>query len=203
MSLMMQRLWIQLTADRKRFGVLCAMLGVGLLLWARVIVVTNIPRTAVATEERQQVAADVQRHLRSDIGTANQPGRERVPIELDLKPERNPFVISTEHFPKPIDVTKNPDDPAKSDWKHDEEDIDLLVRQRREHLARAAATLKLEAVMTGAELAVISGRTFRLGDEVPSRGDRPVRFILTSVKPRAVVLELEGHEFELALPTPR
>ena len=30
-----RRVWLQLTADKRRFGVLCAAITVGLLLWAR------------------------------------------------------------------------------------------------------------------------------------------------------------------------
>ena len=48
MSPKLRRIWIQLTTDRKRFGILCAMVALGLLLWGRLIVVSNLPRTAVA-----------------------------------------------------------------------------------------------------------------------------------------------------------
>ena len=47
----LRRLWIQITSDRKRFGVLCAMLVLGLLLWGRIIVTTNLPRTAMAVDD--------------------------------------------------------------------------------------------------------------------------------------------------------
>ena len=48
MMLMLKRMWIQLTTDKRRFGLFCAALGIGLLLWARLIVVANIPKHAIA-----------------------------------------------------------------------------------------------------------------------------------------------------------
>ena len=50
MQLVLRRLWIQITSDRKRFGLLCAMLLIGLLLWGRIIVTSNLPRTAIADD---------------------------------------------------------------------------------------------------------------------------------------------------------
>ena len=48
MNVLLLRLWIQATADRKRFGLFGVLLAVGMLLWARIIVISNPPRTAVA-----------------------------------------------------------------------------------------------------------------------------------------------------------
>ena len=48
MSVLLRRLWIQITADRRRFGVFCALVALGFLLWARIIVISNIPKDAVA-----------------------------------------------------------------------------------------------------------------------------------------------------------
>ena len=51
-------------------------------------------------------------------------------------------------------------------------------------------------------LTVISGRTFQLGDSIPAVDDEVVRFQLTAVRPRSVVLECEGHRFELKMGSP-
>ena len=57
MMLKLQRMWVQITADRKRFGVLCGAVLVGLLLWSRLIVVSNLPRTAIAEPQPHDAAS--------------------------------------------------------------------------------------------------------------------------------------------------
>lgn len=203
MTLTLRRLWIQLTADRKRFGVLCAMLTVGLLLWARVIVVSNIPRTAAAEDGEAEETEAVERNVRSIAAHIDRVTRQAVEVRLDEAPRRDPFVINPDYFPNsPFDGQRSHEE-AKSDRKRDEDDDALHSRQRQQRVIQQAELLKLEAVMTGAELAVISGRTYRLGDEVPGQTDESIRFELVEVKQRSVVLKSEVHDFELALPTPK
>ena len=43
--------WIWLTASRKRFSFALSLALVGLLLWSRLIMLSNLPRTAVADDE--------------------------------------------------------------------------------------------------------------------------------------------------------
>ena len=52
-----RRFWIQLTADRKRFGMLVGAVCIGLLLWGRLIVVRQPPRMALASEAEQKPKA--------------------------------------------------------------------------------------------------------------------------------------------------
>ena len=46
-----QRGWTWLTASRKRFSLVLSVVIVGLLLWSRLIMLSNMPRTAVAEDE--------------------------------------------------------------------------------------------------------------------------------------------------------
>ena len=48
MNKKMNMIWRRLTADSRRFGLFCTLLFVGLLLWARIIVIARPPRTAIA-----------------------------------------------------------------------------------------------------------------------------------------------------------
>ncbi len=43
--------WIWLTASRRRFSIALSLALVGLLLWSRLIILSNLPRTAVADDE--------------------------------------------------------------------------------------------------------------------------------------------------------
>lgn len=43
--------WTWLTASRKRFSLVLSLVIVGLLLWSRLIMLSNLPRTAIAEEE--------------------------------------------------------------------------------------------------------------------------------------------------------
>lgn len=46
-----KRGWTWLTASRKRFSLVLSLVIVGLLLWSRLIMLSNLPRTAIAEDE--------------------------------------------------------------------------------------------------------------------------------------------------------
>ncbi|MCZ6836427.1 MAG: hypothetical protein O7G85_11690 [Planctomycetota bacterium] len=54
---MPRRFWTWLNADRKRFSLACLLTLFGLLLWSRLILVSNLPRTAIADDEREEAQA--------------------------------------------------------------------------------------------------------------------------------------------------
>src|SRR5689334_841381 len=98
MTVRLRRLWMQFTADPKKVGMLCVMVVAGLLLWARLIIVSNMPRTAVAGPEKPESGKS------SESATPSAPSHnERAPVSIDLaaSPDRDPFVISPAYFPKP------------------------------------------------------------------------------------------------------
>ena len=47
----LQRIWIQLTADKRRFGALVVVVAVGMLFWARIIIISQPPQRAVADDD--------------------------------------------------------------------------------------------------------------------------------------------------------
>lgn len=218
-AMALRKLWIQLTADRKRFGALCAALCVGILLWARLIVVSQPPRTALANPAAPE-------GLKGDEGVAtpkpqgsgpgagadnargsNGPGfvarhRGRTPIRVALwaTPEHDPFVIDPLYFPKLAPFTDSTQDASKSQPEPVEEPLQTearIIAQLRALVER----LKLEAAI-GTSMAVIDGKTYRLGNEVPTAGGSQVRFTLTEVRRRSVILECEGRRFELQMASP-
>ena len=200
MPVILRRLWIQLTADRRRFGALCATVLLGLLLWARIIVTSNLPRTAVADES---AAARDDRSSDGARPPAVSDNRPRAPINVQLaeSPIRDPFLISDQYFPKPTSLDVLPQDQAKLLERPAEISRDpeaLVATQLRGLVGR----FTLEAVMQGRPMAIISGRTRQLGDSIPAVDNAAVRFRLVDVRHRSVVLECEGHRFELKMESP-
>ena len=200
MSVTLRRLWIQLTADPRRFGALCATVLLGLLLWARIIVTSNLPRTAVA-DENAEVADDGR--LDANPARTVSDNRLAAPINVQMAefPIRDPFLISDQYFPKPTLLEVLPEDQAKLLDRPAEisRDPEALVAKR---LRGLVGRFTLEAVMQGRPMAVINGRTHQIGDWIPAVDNEAVRFRLVEVRHRLVILECEGHRFELGMKPP-
>jgi hypothetical protein len=197
MNLKLRRLWIQLTSDKKRFGLLLAVVAVGLLLWTRIIVVSNLPRTAIA-EDRE--AAKAKSTVKVPSSTT---GITRATIEIDAPPvvTRDPFVISPDYFPKPTALVEMHQEAGKSAVST-AEDAEQLKARRTTQLRALVERFKLEAAMAKGEMAVISGKTYRQGDVVDGDGSESVKFSLAEVRHRSVILECEDRRFELKMATP-
>ena len=201
MGVKFRRLWIQLTSDRKRFSLLCAVALVGLLLWTRLIVVSNLPRTAVADEA--QASASEKSAPGEKQGPINQ--RPVITTELDAAPARDPFVISPVHFPRSTALVDIAQEAGKSQ-PQGAENAEQAQARRSTHLRALAERLTLDATMAGGAMAVISGKTYRQGDTIAtapeSEGFEPVKFLLAEVRQRSVILECDHWRFELKMATP-
>lgn len=211
LSASLRRVWIQLTADRRRFGVLCATFGVGLLLWARLIIVSNVSRTAVAdqpavgTSGKDETKRDQTRRAADKPGATDSTkgaalARTALEVRLSSRCERDPFVISPVYFPKALssasvkpEAGKLPTEPAE----------DASQKQARviARLRQLLGSVRLEAAM-GSSMAVIDGKRYRVGDVLPPMGSERVEFTLSEVKQRSVILEYQGHRFEIEMSVP-
>ncbi len=198
----LRRMWVQLTSDRKRFGALVAVGLVGLLLWARIIIVSKPPRTAVAGQESSADAESAGGG--SGDGAANRTGHthsERtpaLPVVLAVVPSRDPFRINSDIFPRPTVPSAEESNGAKS-ASTTAEDALRGEEVRTSAILAVAEGLALEAVMKGAQLAVIDGRTIQVGDRIVA-GKEHLEFVLIEVSDRAVVLECEARRIELRMP---
>ena len=197
MQLMIRRLWIQIISDRKRFGLLCAMLVIGLLLWGRIIVTTHLPRTAVANPNVPGTGLTP-----GSMGPdgPDKSGGPVVRVVLARTPQRDPLVISDRHFPKPTPVVllgqENPKFGPDGTENGEQADARLTAELRR-----VVAKLKLEGVMEDT-MAVISRRTFRLNDWIPAGKPGQALFQLTEIGHRSVTLVCEGRRFRLRMDYP-
>ncbi|MHC4082212.1 MAG: hypothetical protein ACYTGY_04720 [Planctomycetota bacterium] len=194
---MLRRLWIQITSDRKRFGILCAMLALGLLLWGRIIVTSNLPRTAMANGDDPNLLLPPD----PGPGSSDKPLGPPVKVTLARQPRRDPFLISDEHFPKPTPVEVLPQDGSKSGGNATENTNRTDERLTRE-LRAQVDRFKLTAVMQGRPMAVINGKSYRLYSWIQAVGNDEYRFQLVEVGDRSVVLEYEGRRFRLRMVFP-
>jgi hypothetical protein len=203
-----RRIWIQMTADRRRFGLLCVVGAVGLLLWARMIIVANMPRTAIAgpqaggAEHGEDGLSGFAADKSGTIEGKSRPlaAREALAIVLDRRAGRDPFVISRAHFPRPklssslnVEAGKLPTEPAEDSYH---KEARLVAR-----VSELLGAVRLEAAMGGV-MAVIDGKAYRLGERLPPMGSERIELTLAQVRQRSVVLAYQGRRFELEMSTP-
>jgi hypothetical protein len=188
-----QRFWLQLTADKRKFSVLCAGVAVAMLFWARLIIVAKNPRVVMAEEAPADPAADV-----TDAPATDKSMLPPLPIALEERPNRDPFAINARYFPKPVEVPTITPEQGKSPAQPAENQQQAALR-RVAFLQDLVDRMDLEAVMTNPPLAVINGSTYRQGDWIAVTGDQQIRFKLVEVNDRFVILECEDKKFELKM----
>lgn len=171
---MMSKLWmsirrhsLQLTADRKRFGIFCALLAIGMLFWTRLIVIQDMPRVAMA-----------ETGLLESITSEKNPSVEAIPIRRVIPvaegPIRNPFQINPSYYPPVINNEKSIDEESKSRLLP----VDIV--------RSALSTHRLEAVM--GSVAVVSGQTCRVGMAVQDLTGGGHWIELAEVRDRSVLI---------------
>ncbi len=162
MVLTLRRFGVRLTADRRRFAILCTLMAVALLFWTRLIAIKRIPSTALA--DPAVLVADA-------ADEAGEPG-DQPPITVVLpdRPSRDPFAIDAGAYPEPA-----PESTVAAAAGH------AGMPDPRASIA----AMRLEASMPPA-IAVIDGTTRRIGDRVS--GSEGVIFELLEIRPKTVVL---------------
>ena len=167
----MKRTWQKITADKRRFTLFCTLLFVGLLLWARIIVIARPARTAIAAPSIEIAIASI---LSSDnIATK---------VFLESKPLKNPFAVNNEVFPVHHTSPDNTivDNPVVKNTSENE----------------FITSLKLEAVM--GQMAMINGQVVQIGDIVGSKTvQEPLRFV--ELQGRTVILSAGDRRYELSI----
>ena len=158
----------------------------GLLLWARLRLLTSIPRTALAEEDPTVASAGAGVDLFPDLPASGLPGPD----------SRDPLAISPEHFPKATVPNRLSEVEPKSGPESADEDS--CEAARRERLADAVARIQVQGLVPGGGVALIDGRAHRVGDVLPDEIDgRPCR--LVAVERSMVVVECDGIEFDIRL----
>jgi hypothetical protein len=166
------------------FAVIAWAKPMGLLLWARIRILTSIPKTAIADDP------------------AKAPEEPKPPIELDAGLPAggdwslDPFRIDPSIHPKPTPApepkAETVAEPKVAPSSTDESPSEAIDGPRR-----ASERFRLQAAGKGLSAAVIDGRSLRVGDALESADG--LRFTLVEVLEGAVILDCEGRRFEIRL----
>lgn len=203
MPVFLQRLWIQVSSDKRRFGLLVGCLAIGLLLWGRIIVISQPPRRAIA-DDGTAVAKDTKSPKSPTTATSEKQVElrdlETVYVHLADSPSRDPFSINPDFFPKPTLSQETVKEGPKSTTTPAEDAMQVILRRERE-LRSEVERMKLGAVMKGSPImAVINGRMYSEGERVPFASDIGRSFTVKEIRSRSVLLECDGFVFELRMP---
>jgi len=155
----------------------------GLLLWARIRILTNLPRTAIAEDPPK--APEVE------------PKPELIETGLEgwSESKLDPFRIDPQRFPNPTPEALAPtitpviEKPVSIQVDTPKQDVFETAR-------RAAERFRLQTAGRGLSTAVIDGRPYRVGDMLERDG---VQFTLREVRDGGAVLETSEGRFELSL----
>lgn len=112
MPLFLRRLLMSIIAHRKLVSACSVVCVLGLLLWARLIVTSNMPRTAVADDNKFSTEAQKMLPGLAPDSTDN-PRSNHMQEDVPLSPIRDPFLVSDRYFPKPTLVDMLKQDRAK------------------------------------------------------------------------------------------
>ncbi|MFM7261999.1 MAG: hypothetical protein ACKO3W_15525 [bacterium] len=169
------------------FAVVAWAKPMGLLLWARIRILTSLPKTAIADDP-------VLAHDAPEAPIAPpefDPGLSKIP-----EVRTDPFRIDPYTFPKanPPEVVAPVPEPTP---KPSVPSVDEAKREMSRTAGRAAERFRLQSAGRGLSMAVIDGRTYRVGD--PLDGADGLRFTLVEVLEGAAIVEWEGERFELRL----
>ena len=126
----------------------------------------------------------------------------RTPVLIDLAHTlgHDPFVISPRYFPKPLRNGPPTKQSGKSSLKPVEE-LDQIGARTYARIQVSVDRLKLEAALAGS-MAVISGKSYQLGQVVAGPDKETLEFRLAEISQRSVILECEGYQFELSMTSP-
>ena len=169
----------------------------GLLLWARIRILTSIPKTAIAEP------------------TASQPAKPVQPTEIDPKLPgigadlRDPFAVDGRVFPLPGPAHADPKSHQAPDAeavaeRPTEEPVaaapsaEIVRAARIESLRVSAESLRVNSAGAGLQVAVIEGKVVRVGETISAADG--TTFTLAGVLDAAVVLGAEGREFTVRMP---
>ena len=84
--------WSWLTSSRKRYSFALALVLVGLLLWSRLIMLSNLPRTAVADDE----AAPIPASTTIDDASSDKPAPDATQENQEKHPNGAPHASSSD-----------------------------------------------------------------------------------------------------------
>jgi len=158
----------------------------GLLFWARLRLLTDLPRTALATEEARAVAV-----------TPPLEFPELTDVGFDAVSGRDPLRQSPHHLPRANGEQGSGENGSSS--ARNGSDNPQWRMTRRSTLTSLVQKIRLQALITGKSIAIIDDRTYRIGELIDSEAMRGEQVTLQSVGRNSVIVEVDGFEFEIRL----
>lgn len=181
------RAWRQVTADKKKFGILVTMMAVGLLLWGRLILLEDVPKHATADDPNAPVQADGTPDPAAPDSADNLPvlpPLEQVEVTLSEDLPLNLFAFRHNRY-KPLPSDESDGNASQLTGSTDDE--------RKQELVEIARSFRLQSVIQGDSPAiVINGEVLTVGDSVDG-------FELVSFTQRSARLTREGLTFLLTM----
>ena len=175
MNKKLNRFWRQMTADKKRFGVMCACLAAGLLLWGRLILLEKVPRIATADPEQTEQA--------QPATTRQVPDRPTVALGLPDTLALDLFELRPNRY-KPIN------DPTLGEGEVQEDEGPTDEWLQREALKDAARAMTLDGVVRGEpSFAIINGVRVYVGGRIDG-------FVLTGLSQQERKARLTSEMYE-------
>lgn len=174
----LDKLIYQLTADKKKLGIMLCALSLGLLLWGRLLL-QGVPRTATADDKSKAAqATDNPGNNDRQAGSATKP-RPIIYVDLPASPLRDLFGIDPRRYKLTKPMASTHIGPKSAQVMSDVDPRIAVVRQE-------AMKLRLESVLTGTRpRAYINGRLLAPGEEYEG-------FTLIQVTDRHVLLTKYG-----------
>lgn len=166
------------------FAVVAWAKPMGLLLWARIRILTSIPKTAIADDPTK--APEVEEappELETGLPTS-------APSVID------PFRIDPSRFPTLNDPPPSAPEPEPAP-KSPEPSADERRLEAIETARSAAERLRLQSAGKGLAVAVIDGKTYRVGDEIEC--GEGTTFTLLEVREGSALLGHPGGILEIRL----
>jgi hypothetical protein len=181
MSTVWPRWFRNLTANQRKVSLMIGLVGVGLLLWGRLLF-KDVPRTALADPTDQAAASPA-------APEARRAGRPVVRVVLSPRLERDLFALDARYYParrgNPASI-EAVTPPAPDKFAPQTTDVQQQVLDARHGLV-------LQTTILGDRpRAMING-------QVMSPGDKIGGFTLRKVLPRGVILEMNGIEVRLEM----
>ena len=157
------------------------------LFWARLRLLTDLPRTAMATDEEAKKVVVV----------PPEEFPELADVGFDVTANRDPLRISPHHFPKvngkdgvsDFDTKLNPNGAEEMNWR----------MTRRSYLLSIVSKIRLQALITGKSIAIMDDHTYRVGELLKSEAMEGEQITLQSVGRNSVIVEVDGIEFKIRL----
>lgn len=165
------------------FAVVAWAKPMGLLLWARIRILTSIPKTAIADDQPMVAASDTPLELETGL-------------PIGPSASLDPFRVDPTVFPMtPAPASRN--ESVREPLKESADPAESMRLEQQVAARRAADRFRLGSAGAGLSMALIDGRMYRVGDSIESSDG--VRFTLVEVRDGSVMLERGGENFELRL----